>query len=81
MDGHWSLHLHGKTLNAIIGGVGMLIGLWALKSLNSIDKLQPRMMIATFTGNPSAAIISFYSPTNVSEETDGDWWRHECSNW
>ena len=47
----------------------MLIGPWALKSLNSIDKIQPRMMVATFNGNPSATIIC-YSPTDVSEETD-----------
>ena len=28
------------------------------------------MLVATFTGNPSAKIISCYNPTNVSEETD-----------
>ena len=27
-------------------------------------------MAATFNGNPKATIISFYSPTNVSEETE-----------
>ncbi len=27
-------------------------------------------MVATFNGKPSATIISSYSPTNVSEETD-----------
>ena len=27
-------------------------------------------MVATFNGNPSATIISSYSPTNISEETD-----------
>ena len=71
MDGCLSWHLHGKTVNAMIGGVGMLIiRLRALKSLNSIEKIQPRMMVATFNGNPSATIISCYSPTNVSEETD-----------
>ena len=48
----------------------MLIGPWAQKSLNSIEKIQPRMMVATFNGDPSATIISCYSPTNVSEETD-----------
>ena len=48
----------------------MLIGPLALKSLNSIKKIQPRMMVATFNGNPSITIISCYSPTNVSEETD-----------
>ena len=28
------------------------------------------MMVATFNGNPRATIISYYSPTNVSEETE-----------
>ena len=54
----------------MIGGVGILIRPRALKSLNSIEKIQPRMMVATFNGNPSATIIFCYSPTNVSEETE-----------
>ena len=54
-----------NSLNATIEGVGMLI-----KSLSSIEKIQPKMMVATFKGNPSATIISCYSPTNVSEKTD-----------
>ena len=57
-------------VNATIGGRGMLIGPQGLKSLKSIEKIQPRMLVATFNGNPSATIISCYSPTNVSEETD-----------
>ena len=48
----------------------MLIGPQALKSLNSIEKIHPKMMVATFNGNPSATIISCYSPTSVSEETE-----------
>ena len=48
----------------------MLIGPRALKSKNSIERIQPRMMFATFNGNPSATIIFCYSPTNVSEETE-----------
>ena len=47
----------------------MLIGPRALKTLNSIERIQPRMMATTFNGNPKATIISYYSPTNVSEET------------
>ena len=50
--------------------VGLLIGPRALKTLNSIEKIQPRMMAPTFNGNPRATIISYYSPTNVSEETE-----------
>ena len=48
----------------------MLIGPSAIKSLNSIKKIQLRMMVAMFNGNPNTTIISCYSPTNVSEETD-----------
>ena len=58
-----------KTLNSV-GGVGLLIGPRALKTLNSVEKIQPRMMAATFNGNPRPTIISCYSPTNVSEETE-----------
>ena len=48
----------------------MLIGPRALKTLNSIERIQPRMLAATFNGNPRATIISCYSPTNVSKETE-----------
>ena len=56
-----------NSVNATIG-VGILTGPRALKSLNSIERIQPRMMVATFNGNPRATIITCYSPTNVSEE-------------
>ena len=48
----------------------MLLGPRVLKTLNSIERIQPRMMVATFNGNPKATIISCYSPTNVSDETE-----------
>ena len=57
-----------NSVNAAIGGVGMLIGPRDVKSLNSIDK--SRMMVATFNGNPSTKIISCNSPTYGSDETD-----------
>ena len=59
-----------NSVNASVGGVGMLLGPRALKTLNSIERIQPRMMAATFNGNPKATIISCYSPINVSEETE-----------
>ena len=52
-----------NSVNATIGGVGMLIG---ARALNSI---QPRMMVATFNDNRSAAIISCDIHTKVNEET------------
>ena len=66
-------------VNATIGRVGMLIGPQTLKSLNSIEKIQPRMTVATSNGNLSATIISYYSPTNVSEETDLIAFKNELS--
>ena len=59
-----------NSVNATVGGVGMLIGPRALKTLNSIERIQPRMMTATFNGNPRATIISCYSPTSVNEEAE-----------
>ena len=59
-----------NSVNATVGGVGILIRPKALKSQNSIERIQPRMMVATFNGNPRATIISCYSPTNLSEETE-----------
>ena len=59
-----------NSINATVGGVGILIGPRALKTLSSIDIKQPRMLAATFNGNPRATIISCKSLTNVSEETE-----------
>ena len=59
-----------NSVNATVGDVGILIGPRALKSLNSIERIQPRMMVATFNGNTRKTIISCYSPTNVSEEIE-----------
>ena len=59
-----------NSVNATIGGVGMLIWQQTLKSLNSIEKIQLRMMLATFNGDSSSTIISYCSLNNVNEETD-----------
>ena len=40
-----------NSVNATVGGVGILIGPRALKTLNSIERIQPRMLTATFNGN------------------------------
>ena len=57
-------------ITATVGGVGILIGTRALKSLNSIERIQPRMMVTIFNGNPRETKTSCYSPTNFSEETE-----------
>ena len=58
-----------NSVNAVIGGVDMLISPRTLKSHNSIEKIQSKMMIATFNCIPDPTIIFYYSPTNVSDET------------
>ena len=59
-----------NSMNATMGGVGLLLSPTAKKSLISIEKITPRIIIATFEGNPKTSIISCYSPTNHSDETD-----------
>ena len=44
-----------NTVNATIGGVRMLIGQSTLKTLNSIERIQPRIM-AIAEQQPSPAI-------------------------
>ena len=41
-----------------------------LKSLNSIERIQPWMMVAIFNGNHRATIIYCCIPTNIGEETE-----------
>ena len=69
MDIHRSICMK-QTINAVTGGVGMLLSPDNQTSLNSIKKIQPRMMVAMFNGNPNTTIIFCYSPTNESDETD-----------
>ena len=42
-----------NSVNTTMGGVGIIIGPRALKSQNIKEKIQPRMMVATFNGNPA----------------------------
>ena len=62
MNGHLSQHLHRS--------VRIFLSPCALKSLDSTERIQPRMMCASFNGNPCTKIISCFSPTDASDETD-----------
>ena len=74
-------HLHWKSsVNATIGTVEMLLSPCAKQSLNSIEKIQPKMMIATFNGNSTTAIICCYSPTDASDKTDLNTFYNELSS-
>ena len=59
-----------NSINSVIEGVGMLFSPCALKSLISIEEIQLKMMCASFNSNPNTTILSSYSPTNASDETD-----------
>ena len=45
----------------------MLLSPSALKPLYSIEKMQPRMMVAIFSGNHGTTIISCYNPIYASD--------------
>ena len=47
-----------NSVNPTIGGEDMLIGLHALKTLNSIEKIHLRMKVATFNDNHRTSIMS-----------------------
>ena len=58
--------------NSTVRGVGMLLNPKAYKSLNGVETISPRTMIASFNEDLAATIISCYSRTNVSDEEDID---------
>ena len=57
------------SINAAIW-VGRILTPCNLNPLNSKEKIQPRWICATFKGNPCTTIVSCYSPTNATDETD-----------
>ena len=48
----------------------MLLTPRALKFLKSIENPKPRIMSVVFNGNPGTMMVSGYSSTNTSDETD-----------
>ena len=58
----------GNSMNAAIGGVGILLNPHAKLALESIETISDRTMIETFNGNPKCTVISTYSLTNVTSE-------------
>ena len=63
-------HLHGKkSVNAVIGVAEILFNPRFIKSLNSVETIQPRMMCTSFDDKPFSKIVSCCSPINSSYET------------
>ena len=66
-----------NSVNALIEEVGILIGPQALKSLNSIEKIHPMMMVTTFNGNLSATMSSpllFIASRNTTFSSLAETW-------
>lgn len=59
-----------NTRNASIGGIGILLSPRAQKALDNVEMISPRIIIASFNGNPKCTVISCYSPTNCSPEDE-----------
>ena len=49
------------------GGVGMLLSQFTMKSLNVVEHILPKIMIANFHENYSVSVNSSDSPTNLSK--------------
>ena len=61
-----------NSVNYVIGDVEMLPSPYTLKSLNTIEKIQPRMMVTTFNDK--------YNPRNTSDESGLDSFYNEQSS-
>ena len=69
-----------NSINASMGGNGILLSQRAYTALSSVEKISLRIMIATFNGNPKTTILCCYSPTNTSEITDAESFYLELSD-
>ena len=70
MDICRGIYLAKNSLCAIIGGVGILLGLRTFISQNSMERIQWRVS-TSFNGNLHTKIISCYSPSNCNIIKDG----------
>ena len=69
MDICHSICMEKNSVNAVIGS------LHAVKSLNSIEKTQPRMMCTSFNNKPCTTIVS----SNASDKTHISTFYNELS--
>ena len=69
-----------NSVNASIGGIGILLSPRAQKSLNQVEKISDRIIIASFNGNPKASVVCCYSPMECSDEQDAITFYTELSS-
>lgn len=71
----WMLLTSSCTKNSVgsrVGGVGIMMSPFAYKTLERVEKVNARIIMAKFSGNPATTIISCYSPTNCSPDVDAE---------
>ena len=56
--------------NASIGGVGIILNNSILECVTSVEKISPRILVISFSGNPASIIVICYSPHNTSPEEE-----------
>ena len=59
-----------NSINAVIGGVGILLWPCILRSHNGTERILMRMMCASINGNLCTIIVSCYSPANSRDKTN-----------
>jgi len=69
-----------NEINASVGGVGLTVQKQLLPILTSIKKVNDRILIATFRGNPKTVIISCYSPHNHAPIDEVEAFYEQLSN-
>ena len=69
-----------NSINASNGGIGMLVNQCTYNTISSVEMITPRIMVTSFQGNPQTTVISCYSPTMVSNETDAQRFYSDLSS-
>lgn len=69
-----------NDINATIDGIGLTVQKSLLPLLSSIKKVNDRILIATFSGNPKTVIISCYSPHNHASIEEVETFYEQLSN-
>ncbi|XP_071503130.1 craniofacial development protein 2-like [Diadema antillarum] len=59
-----------NTMQAVTGGVGIVIGKIAQRALIGVDRISDRLIKATFQGNPALTVIVAYAPCEYAASTD-----------
>jgi len=59
-----------NTVQAAIGGVGIVIGKVAQKALIGVDRILDRVVKASFQGNLAFTVIVVYAPCEYADSTD-----------